>query len=140
MAAEERKRVVKTSYKYMLWMLKHIPFLIASLYFINSILDWFDINIEILSFMFGMSLVPWLFLLISSIVFQFCICHRIFIYYIGVIESLQWIDHFYTIPISDLTFFVIIIGLFVITCALAIYFRYHAIHKRTCHKDAAIGS
>lgn len=90
----------KTLYKILLILLKYIPIVIGVGYMLNTLLLLFGIDLAILSGLIGISLLPWLFLYISSFVFKFCSYHRAFLYYILTIDGLNWIDYIIGIPIS----------------------------------------
>lgn len=94
----------KTLYKIEIAVIKYIPFILALLYFINTALSLIDINASIISYIAGVSVLPWLFLLISSFVFKFCIYHRIPLYYILVNDVINIIDEYIHIPVSNLVF------------------------------------
>lgn len=75
---------------------------ISSMYMINTILSYFYIDVPIISNIAGMSLLPWLFMYLASIVFRFCQYHKMFLYYILVIDFINIIDYYLGIPIGDL--------------------------------------
>lgn len=91
----------KILYKVQLYFLKLIPIVLAVLYFLNVVLAYFGIDCPIFSYIGGMSLLPFMFILISSFVFKFCIYHRMFLYYILVNNILTIYDYYIGIPITD---------------------------------------
>jgi hypothetical protein len=99
MVVEERLRS-KFLYKIEIIGIKYIPFIIAIMYFIDTILDAFKVDIGILSHLFGMSFLPWCFLLLSSYVFKFCLFHRIPLYYIALNHVISLIDYYIGIPLE----------------------------------------
>lgn len=99
MAAEERLKS-KFLYKIEIIGIKYIPFLIAIMYFIDTILDAYEIEVDILSHLFGTSFLPWCFLLLSSFVFKFCLFHRISLYYIALNHIISLIDYYIGIPLD----------------------------------------
>lgn len=99
MVVEERLRS-KFLYKIEIIGIKYIPSIIAIMYFIDTILDAFKVDIGILSHLFGMSFLPWCFLLLSSYVFKFCLFHRIPLYYIAVNHVISLIDYYIGIPLE----------------------------------------
>lgn len=123
MDAGERLRS-KHLYKLELYLLKMIPVLISVLFLINTILFYFDIHLEIISYISGVSLIPWLFLYISSFVFKFCLYHRMFLYYIGVSECICYYDYEVGIPVTDRLYMYIHTTLFIITLLLSVYFKF----------------
>lgn len=60
----------------------------------NTILSYFCIDLVILSIIGGMSLLPLLFLYISSYVFKFCAYHRMFLHYIVVNDCINYLDYY----------------------------------------------
>lgn len=99
MVAEERLRS-KFLYKIEIIGIKYIPFIISIMYFIDTILDAFKVDIGILSHLFGMSFLPWCFLLLSSYVFKFCLFHRIPLYYIALNHIISLVDYYIGIPLE----------------------------------------
>ena len=120
---EKSKNVNKALYKLELLSIKTIPFIIAFAYITNTILSYFDIKVELISMFCGISVLPFFFLLISSFAFKFCRYHRMMIYYIGVDETLSWIDMYHKIPISDNMYFVVSFTIFGVFLLLALYFK-----------------
>lgn len=98
---EKSRRLNKTLYKLELYSVKTIPIIISIGYFLNTILAYFNLRLEILSALCGMSVFPLIFIYLSSKVFKFCLRHRLFIHYIAFSEIEAWIDHLYVIPLSD---------------------------------------
>lgn len=112
----------KLLYKVLLIILKVIPTIIALSYLLNTIISYFGYSANILSHLFGVSLITWLFLLISSIVYRYCIYHRMFLYYIVITDSLNITDYYIGIPVNDfnlLSIHIIISGVFLF---LILYF------------------
>ena len=105
MAVEESLN--KNLYKIELGLLKIIPMLLAGIYLANSILSYLGIDIILLSAFGGMSVLPLLFLYITSYCFRFCEYHRMFLHYILFNDIINYIDYLYSIPISDKHLFVL---------------------------------
>jgi hypothetical protein len=102
-------------YKIELYLLKIMPMLLASLYLINTVLSYFNIDLTILSFLGGISIIPLIFILISSYVFRFCEYHRMFLYYIVTDDIINLYDWYFIIPFSAkqlLIMHLIIAGIF----------------------------
>ena len=105
----------KRLYKLEVLALKLIPMIIATCCLLNSLLSYLNIETEILSYLSGIGLLPTLFLYLSSLVFKFCIYHRMFIYYIIINNIVCYIDYKYGIPIPDkdyLNLHIFIAGIF----------------------------
>ena len=121
MAAEESLRS-KTLYKVEIGLLKIIPMVLAGIYLSNTILSYFlDIDLIILSYIGGISLLPLMFLYLSSYVFRFCIYHRVFLHYISINELILILDTHIGLPISDLEYFCLQMSIFGISLFLFLY-------------------
>ena len=81
MVAEARLKS-KNLYKVELYLLKIMPMVIALAYLVNTVSSYFGVDIPILASIAGMSLIPLIFMYISSYVFKFCEYHRMFLHYI----------------------------------------------------------
>lgn len=101
MGVEESSLRNKDLYKIELYLLKVMPMLLAAIYLINTVLSYYDIVLPALSYIGGLSFIPLLFMYISSYVFRFCSYHRMFLHYIVINDSINLIDYYYTLPISD---------------------------------------
>lgn len=82
-------------HKLLLLVLKYIPMVIALCYMVNTLF-----YLEPLSNIAGVSLLTWIFLYLSSVVFEFCACYRIFLWYILMDDMLNIVDYYWSIPIS----------------------------------------
>jgi hypothetical protein len=121
MAVEESLRS-KTLYKVEIGLLKIIPMVLAGIYLSNTILSYFlDIDLIILSYIGGISLLPLIFLYLSSYVFRFCIYHRVFLHYIFINELILILDTHIGLPISDLEYFCLQMSIFGISLFLFLY-------------------
>lgn len=97
----------KDLYKIELYLLKVMPMLLAAIYLVNTVLSYYDIIIPVLSYIGGLSLIPLVFMYISSYVFRFCSYHRMFLHYIVVNDLINLTDYYYTLPISDWELFIL---------------------------------
>lgn len=79
---ENSKTLNKNLYIVELKLLKIIPSLVALIYFINTILSTFGIDIIFLSDLGSMSIISLIFMYVSSYVFKFCEYHRLPLHYI----------------------------------------------------------
>ncbi len=78
-----------------------MPLGIALLYAVNTFTYLLlDIDIPIISNIVGVSLVPWIFMYLSTIVFKFCSYHRMFLWYILAIDIINIIDYYIQIPFN----------------------------------------
>ena len=117
----------KSLYKIELYLLKVLPMLLAAIYLVNTVLSYYDIIIPALSYIGGLSFIPLVFMYVSSYVFRFCSYHRMFLHYIVVNDSVNIVDYYYTLPISDWELFVMQmsiagVSLFII---LYLYVKHH---------------
>lgn len=109
--------MTKTLYKLELLLLKSLPLWIALCYLLNSILSYFNINAEICSYLGGMSILPIIFILLSSFVFKFCIYHRLPIYYVILSDIINYYDLYVGITLDNRNLFImnmIIAGIFIV--------------------------
>ena len=123
MAVEAKSNVNKRLYKIELLLIKIIPYIIALCYIINTVLSYLSIEAEIFSMLCGISLLPLLFILMSSFVFGFCKYHRMMIYYVGISELLAWVDYYNGIPIPTNTYYILLFTLFGIFIFLFTYYK-----------------
>ena len=105
MAKVERKR--KLLYKSLIFLLKIIPMLLAFCTLLNTALWFFGINLGILSYIGGTSLLPLLFIYIASYAFEFCAYHRMFLNYVVVNNIISIIDYYCGIGFGFLVYLVI---------------------------------
>ena len=114
-----------SNYKYKLFLgfLKILPMLMAGLYLMNTILSYFDVDLTIFSYLAGVGIIPWLFILISSYLFRFCEYHRMFLWYIITNNLICWIDEDFGLPVSNRSYFVLHIIIAGIFLFLVLYFH-----------------
>lgn len=103
MDVEERLRS-KILYKIELLLLKIIPMLMAVCSACNSILSYFDIEVVIINYIGGVSLLPLIFLYLSSYVFKFCAYHRMFLHFLLITDIINIYDYHIGIPLDDLEY------------------------------------
>ena len=103
MVAEERLKS-KLLYKIELFLLKIIPMLMAVCSACNSILSYFDIEVVIINYIGGVSLLPLIFLYLSSYVFKFCAYHRMFLHYLLITDIINIYDYHIGIPLDNLEY------------------------------------
>ena len=117
-------------YKIELYLLKIIPIVLAGIHLINTVLSYYNIDIIILSYIGSVSLIPLIFLYISSYVFKFCEYHRMFLHYIIVNNLINIYDYYIGIPIDNkqlLITHLIIAGI----CLIIILYLYVKTNKKT---------
>lgn len=128
MAVEERLRS-KYLYKILLLTLKSIPMLTAIGYTLNTLFAYIGIDTPVFSHICGISLLPWAFILLSAYVFKFCIYHRMFLYYVLIIDIINSVDYYIGIPISTMNLFAIHAVIISVFLFLILYF-YVKHHKK----------
>lgn len=99
MVAEARLKS-KNLYKVELYLLKIMPMVIALAYLVNTVSSYFGVDIPILASIAGMSLIPLIFMYISSYVFKFCEYHRMFLHYIAVNDIINIYDWYIGISVT----------------------------------------
>lgn len=108
-------------------MLKAIPFIISIGYFINIIYDNQSSLYAIIGYFLHTSILNWVFLYLASFVFQFCLLHRLPLYYIALNDILVVIDEYIGIPVNDDTLYyihIVIALLFLIGIIYQLYVKY----------------
>jgi hypothetical protein len=101
MVERKQQNVSKSLYKIELKLLKILPYLAALFYLLNTILTYFGIDCIFFNIIAGHSLLSLIFMLLSSFVFNFCIYHRIPLYYMGICSCINLYDWYVGIPITD---------------------------------------
>lgn len=105
----------KSLYKIELYLIKVIPMVLSGIALLNTVLSYLYIDVPLLSYLGGVSVLTIAFLYISSYVFRFCAYHRMFIHYITVNWVLNIIDYYIGIPLDNKELFmmyIIITGIF----------------------------
>lgn len=124
----------KIKYKILLLLLKYIPFISMAGYVLSTFLSYIRHNTEILSFLCGLSMLSWVYMLLSSFVFRFCIFHRLPLYYMIIIDSLNIYDYYKGIPLNDFKLLMLHSIITGITILLIIYF-YAKCHKKPTEQN-----
>ena len=122
---EDTKRL----YKVEIYFLKIIPMLLALTALLNTLLSYFDIDAPILSYIGGISILPLLFLYLSSYVFKFCEYHRMFLHYVTVNWVLNIVDYYWGIPVSNKNLFLLYMVITGIFLFLILYFHQKEVKK-----------
>lgn len=120
-------------YKVELYLLKIIPILLAGIHLANTVFSYYGIDIIIFSYIGSVSLIPLIFLYISSYVFKFCEYHRMFLHYIVVNNTINIYDYYVSIPITARELFathLIIAGI----CLIIILYLYVKTNKKIITK------
>lgn len=94
-------------HKILILLIKVIPMILSLLAVLNTVLSYFYIDLPLLSYIGGVSVLSLTFFYISSYVFRFCEYHRMFLHYITLNWILNIIDYYWGIPVSDKGLFLI---------------------------------
>lgn len=122
--------VGKGLYKLELICIKVIPYLIALCYLGNTICSYVYEELPIFSFVGSLSILPLLFLYLSSFVFKFCTYHRLPLYYVFISDCISYYDLYIGIPVSTRNLFVINMAIAGIMMFLIIYLKLKVcVHK-----------
>lgn len=114
--------------KLLIWIIKVIPTFLSLISVIYMILSLLGINCGALSILVGSSLLSTTILLLFSFIFKFCFYHRIFIYYLYIIQILNLIDWYILIDISSKWLTSVSLILF-ISCAITALYLYMKKHE-----------
>ena len=88
-------------------MLKYAPAAMVICCIINTTGAYLGYDTSVLSYVSGISLIPWLFMLVASKAFRFCIYHRFMLYYIMIDNIINVIDYYIGIPVKDFSILMI---------------------------------
>lgn len=129
MVAEARLKS-KNLYKVELYLLKIMPMVIALAYLVNTVSSYFGVDIPILASIAGMSLIPLIFMYISSYVFKFCEYHRMFLH--DIINIYDW---YIGISVTNRELFVLHMSITGISLFIILYL-YVKSHKKLTIEDS----
>lgn len=102
-------------------MLKYAPAVMVICCIINTTGAYFGYDMGFLSYISGISLIPWLFMLVASRVFRFCVYHRFMLYYIIIDDIINAIDYYLCIPVDDFKILMIHYVVLGIVISVAVY-------------------
>ena len=131
MAAEGNLK--SSLYKLEIIIIKVLPFIIAALYILSTILDYIDICSTLVNYI--VYLMFFLFLYVSSYVFKFCEYHRMPIHYALGINLINVYDVYVGIPVDNYSMF----GIYSIFTGIAIFitvYLYVKSHKKPTIEDS----
>lgn len=109
--------------KFVVYLIKIIPMLLALLALLNTVFSYYGIDLPILSYLGGVSVLTLLLLYLLSYAFKFCMYHRLFLHYMTLNWILNIYDYHIGIPMSDKSvyiFYLVITGIFTF---LALYYH-----------------
>lgn len=102
-------------------MLKYAPAVMVIFCIINTTGAYFGYDMSILSYISGISLIPWLFMLVASRVFRFCVFHRFMLYYVFIDNVINIIDYYLCIPVDDFRILMIHYVILGVVMSVAVY-------------------
>lgn len=102
-------------------MLKYAPAVMVICCIINTTGAYFGYDMGFLSYISGISLIPWLLMLVASRVFRFCVYHRFMLYYIIIDDIINVIDYYLCIPVDDFKILMIHYVVLGIVISVAVY-------------------
>ena len=108
------------------YLIKTIPMILSGIALLNTVLSYFYIDVPLLSYIGGVSILTLMFLYLSSYVFKFCTWHRMFIHYVALNWSLNIIDYYWGIPISNKGLFLLYLILTGIFLFLILWLKFKA--------------
>lgn len=121
-AEEDSKLSDYNKAKLFIGFLKILPMVLAGLFLTNTILSYFYIDYEIISYLAGVGFIPWLFIMMASYRLHFCEYHRMFLWYIFANNAICWIDSQFRLPIANWDYFILHIIVAGIFLFLVLYF------------------
>ena len=89
-------------HKGFLVILKYIPHFVTFFYVLYTLLSFAGIDAIILGRLTHISVIPWLFMYMTSHIFRYCYVHRLPLYYIASNELLIDTDYYIGLPVSDI--------------------------------------
>ena len=117
-------------HKVLILLIKIIPMVLAMLAVLNTTLSYFYIELPILSYIGGVSILSLVFFYLASYVFKFCEYHRMFLHYITINWVLNIIDYYFGIPVSDKGMFLIYMAITGIFMFVILYLYLKAMKKK----------
>ena len=130
-----KENINKTLYKLTIITLKFLPIVMASAFMISNIIH--ITIIQIICHIIGINVAQFLFIYLTSYAFKFCNYHRIFIHYLVLIETINVIDWYIGIPVSDKAMQITHIVISVVFIVIAVKMYYNKNIKCIKDKDYA---
>ena len=130
-----KENINKNLYKLTIITLKFLPIIMASAFMISNMIH--ITIIQIICHIIGLNVAQFLFIYLTSYAFKFCNYHRIFIHYLVLIETINVIDWYIEIPISDKAMQITHIVISVVFILIAVKMYYNKNIKCIKDKDYA---
>lgn len=104
---------------------KVLPMLLALFHFINTVLSYFYIDLIVLNYIAGISLLTIAYLYLASYVIKLCAYYRMFLHYCVIIDIANIIDLYIGIPIDDYNWFLLFVIFTIIFMFVTLYIKFH---------------
>lgn len=108
---------LKSEHKAFLVLLKYIPFVLSFLCFFCILFDILGVNSMWLSTLSGAGFIPCIFILIASVIFKYCLYHRVPLYYVMLNNLANWLIYSHNFDVNMcnyISWFMIITAIFCI--------------------------
>ena len=115
--------ISKTFTKITKTIVKYVPFLIALMYFLHSILFCFGISIPWLMLIYRFSIFSFICLLAMSVLLKFCIWHRLPLYYGIIIDTINTFDYYFTFSVNNITMLAIYLSITGVFILIGMYLK-----------------
>lgn len=116
--------------KLFIGFLKVLPMVLAGLYLLNTVLSYFYIDYEIISYLAGVGFIPWLFIMAASYKLHFCEYHRMFLWYILINNLICWTDSQFELPVSNWDYLILHVIVFGLCMFLVLYYHQKEVKRR----------
>ena len=114
----------KTLYKIELYSAKIVPMIIAAICLANTILSYFYIDLEIFSYLCGVSFIVLVRFYITSYAYKFCEYHRMFLHYIVIANLINIYDTYIGLPVSNREFLILQVAFAIICLFIILYLKF----------------
>lgn len=85
-----------------------LPLILSIIIIVHSIIYFLlEEELRVFSLIGGSSILAILYLWIASWCFRFCFYQKIFLYYLSIIQVLNMIDEYYTLPINTYNYYMV---------------------------------
>lgn len=98
----EERKMEKLSHKLTLICVKYLPVIVAIFELLASVLFFLGVDVSILGYLLGVSVVGLIPMYIMSYAFKFCKYHRMILNYIVSNKLLYLIDYIFIIPFGNI--------------------------------------
>lgn len=103
---------------------KVTPMLLALFHLLNTVLSYFYIECIFLNYLAGISIITVAYLYFTSYALKLCEYYRMFLHYCLVLDIINAIDYYITLPITDISLYLLLVIINIIFMFLIIYFKF----------------